>query len=55
MKLSDSPASPTLTERPDGLYDFHGNTIQDHIAVWRTVDSGTRFFALGNGCRRCIP
>ena len=31
---------PTLVARSDGLYDFQADTIQDHIAVWRTVDSG---------------
>lgn len=37
--VSRSVASvPELVERPDGLWEYHGKTLQDHIAIWRDID-----------------
>lgn len=30
---------PDLVERPDGLWEYHGKTLEDHIAVWRDIDA----------------
>lgn len=27
-----------LVERTDGLWEYHGETLQDHIAIWRDID-----------------
>src|ERR1051325_2415232 len=27
-----------LVERPDGLWEYQGKTLQDHISVWRDID-----------------
>lgn len=37
--VSRSVASvPDLIERPDGLWEYHGKTLEDHITVWRDID-----------------
>lgn len=29
---------PDLVERPDGLWEYRGETLQDHITIWRDID-----------------
>ena len=42
MERAVSPRSvasvPDLVERPDGLWEYHGKSLEDHITVWRDID-----------------